>query len=324
VIQRLVVSNRTLGVVVNGKFYATLTDHLGSIIAVLDGERQVITRSYDLWGNKKVQVSAGYEELEKLIAWSFAGLIEPPQLSGKGLYWSKSRVYSSDLKHWLSIDPAVLYDPEKLITSTKDWNGMLYCNGDPVNFVDPSGQNSVFLGGAGTEFETAKYSNLIVNKMRSAGVADPVFIQNSTFLSKAGNVLATLAMRESPLHSNSSLFNSFINPVINASNTNGGQRNIIGYSYGSVTGAQAALRMANSGTKVDNLVLIGSPISTSSELYKSLINNSNIGNVQRFDISNDPFSNGIDLGNIFNMNNHFHYDNNGSGQQDALINQFNF
>ena len=144
-IQRLVVSNRTLGVVVNGKFYATLTDHLGSIIAVLDGERQVITRSYDLWGNKKVQVSAGYEELEKLIAWSFAGLIEPPQLSGKGLYWSKSRVYSSDLKHWLSIDPAVLYNPEKLITSTKDWNGMLYCNGDPVNFVDPSGHYSQHL-----------------------------------------------------------------------------------------------------------------------------------------------------------------------------------
>jgi RHS repeat-associated protein len=139
VIQRIVIAQKTVGIVVNGKFYAVLSDHLGSIVAVYDGNKKIITRNYDLWGNKQVKVESGYEELEKLIAWSYAGLIEPPQLSGKGLYWSKSRVYSSELKHWLSVDPAVMYSPEKLISSTQDWNGVLYCNGDPVNNVDPSG-----------------------------------------------------------------------------------------------------------------------------------------------------------------------------------------
>lgn len=245
----------------------------------------------------------------------------------------KNRFYDPILKKFLTPDSFFLENPEKCIGSPVECNLYSYAKNSPLNFVDPSGLNSIFLGGAGTEYETGLYSNSIVNKMQSVGIAEPRFIQNSTFLSKAGNLAASLAMRESPLHQNSSIFNSFLNPIINASNSNGGQRNIIGYSYGSVTGAQAALRMANSGTQIDNLVLIGSPISSSSELYKSLLGNSNIGNVSRIDIPNDPFSNGININSLFdgglfnvpaNVKRHFYYDNNSSGQQDALIRGMRF
>ena len=166
VIQKVVVANKTVGVIVNNKFYAVLTDLLGSIIAVYDNNTKVIARSYDLWGNKTSQVQNGYEDVEKLIAWSFAGLIEPPQLSGKGLYWSQSRVYSAKLKHWLSIDPAVMYYPEKLTSSTQDWNGVLYCNGDPVNNVDPSGHYVKQIG---------KYSGAVLQEsMTTFGPGDVV------------------------------------------------------------------------------------------------------------------------------------------------------
>ncbi|RYZ89468.1 MAG: hypothetical protein EOP04_06740 [Proteobacteria bacterium] len=60
---------------------------------------------------------------------------------------------------------------------------------------------------------------------------------------------------------------------------------IIGYSYGSVKGAQEALGMANLGIRVDNEALVGSPISSDSALYKALFSNPNIRNVFRFDIN---------------------------------------
>ena len=71
----------------------------------------------------------------------------------------------------------------------------------------------------------------------------------------------------------------------------GEQLNLSGYSYGSVLQANVALRLADMGIKVDNLILIGSPISDKSELYNALTNNKNIGKVVRQDIKGDLLSN---------------------------------
>lgn len=73
------------------------------------------------------------------------------------------------------------------------------------------------------------------------------------------------------------------------------QFNLVGYSYGSVLQAQVALKLANSGQTIDNLVLIGSPISDKSELYNQLSNNKNIRNILRFDLKNDALSNPQDV-----------------------------
>ena len=75
----------------------------------------------------------------------------------------------------------------------------------------------------------------------------------------------------------------------------GEQFNLAGYSYGSVLQAHAALKLANSGQKIDNLILIGSPISEKSALYKQLQKNKNIGNVLRIDIDGDKLSNPQDI-----------------------------
>lgn len=57
----------------------------------------------------------------------------------------------------------------------------------------------------------------------------------------------------------------------------GNQFNLIGYSYGSEVAAQVAVNYARGGTKIDNLVLIGSPISE--DYLKTVQNTKNIGNV---------------------------------------------
>lgn len=75
----------------------------------------------------------------------------------------------------------------------------------------------------------------------------------------------------------------------------GEQLNMVGYSYGSTLQAQVALRLADQGQVIDNLVLIGSPISDKSELYKQLKGNKNIKNVIRYDIPGDYLSNPQDI-----------------------------
>jgi RHS repeat-associated protein len=71
----------------------------------------------------------------------------------------------------------------------------------------------------------------------------------------------------------------------------GEQLNLSGYSYGSVLVAHIALRLSELGVRVDNLVLIGSPIPSDSELFKDLTKDKNIGAVIRHDIPGDYTSN---------------------------------
>jgi pimeloyl-ACP methyl ester carboxylesterase len=73
----------------------------------------------------------------------------------------------------------------------------------------------------------------------------------------------------------------------------GGQFNLIGYSYGSLVAAQTAAYYADKGQYVNNLVLIGSPISA--EFLSQLQSNSNIGNVvvQNLTFNKDPIYAGM-------------------------------
>jgi hypothetical protein len=73
----------------------------------------------------------------------------------------------------------------------------------------------------------------------------------------------------------------------------GGQFNLIGYSYGALVAAQTAAYYADKGQYVNNLVLIGSPISE--EFLSQLQSNSNIGNVivRNLTFNKDPIYAGI-------------------------------
>ncbi|MBC3908052.1 hypothetical protein [Undibacterium umbellatum] len=75
----------------------------------------------------------------------------------------------------------------------------------------------------------------------------------------------------------------------------GSQFNLIGYSYGSEVATQVAVNYARAGTKVDNLVLIGSPISD--DFLKTVKNTKNINNVIVLDLEKqgDPIKAGIPL-----------------------------
>lgn len=101
------------------------------------------------------------------------------------------------------------------------------------------------------------------------------------------------------------------------------QFNLIGYSYGSLITAQLAIKYATKGSKVDYLVLIGSPISR--ESLTRLYNTANIRNIIVIDLDHqgDPIYAGMsklelaaNLLNLYdqmqNSTGHFYYDKEGN------------
>lgn len=95
---------------------------------------------------------------------------------------------------------------------------------------------------------------------------------------------------------------------------------MIGYSWGAAMSAQAALTVAASGQRVDNVVLIGAPITQG--LLNALQSNPNIGSVQIINLTaqGDPIYAGMSnsqllssaptLGSQFlsgNAEGHFYY-----------------
>jgi len=73
-------------------------------------------------------------------------------------YWSHSRIYSAHARQWLSIDPTIIWNPETLLNKPGNWNSTMYCSGDPVNFVDPSGHYAMLANemGRSTAYELTR------------------------------------------------------------------------------------------------------------------------------------------------------------------------
>jgi RHS repeat-associated protein len=196
-----------------------------------------------------------------------------------------------------------------------------YVLNNPINAIDPDGARVYFIGGAGNDSDGWNYISRWGQAFRNAGIND--FIRINASHGKGGDVAFTNFYRNSATESeynmrvapaggglypeytgrevpvNNSMINSTAKLYKQQLKDNplkeGEQFNLAGYSYGSVLQAQAAIKLANDGVVVDNLVLIGSPISDKSDLWKELNSNKNIKNVIRYDIKGDLLSNPQDV-----------------------------
>ncbi|GAB4262492.1 MAG: hypothetical protein Kow0079_18390 [Vicingaceae bacterium] len=181
---------------------------------------------------------------------------------------------------------------------------------NPLIFTDPDGKRLYFVGGAGNDSDGWNYINRFKNIFTAKGIKgftridasggkakDIAFTTSYKNFSHVGqHLVKTERGLEVKLKRRDHIqIEKAVNAIMADLAANplaeGEQLNLAGYSYGSVLQANVALRLADKGVKVDNLVLIGSPISDKSELYNALTTNENIGKVIRYDIEGDKLSN---------------------------------
>lgn len=217
-------------------------------------------------------------------------------------------MYDPALGRWHSLDPLA----DKYYSTSP----FVYCLNTPINAIDPDGKRVYFVGGAGNDQIGWDYTNRWGSSFANSGIQGfqrlNVSHDNPQRLQEGGKPFGDMNFTSSFRSSRNSQYVSWpsgmvqsdrkqdkmIDKAVSDMQTNlaenplakGEQLNIAGYSYGSVLQAHAALGLADGGQKIDNLILIGSPISSDSDLFKELSNNENIGNVIRVDIDGDFFS----------------------------------
>lgn len=230
-----------------------------------------------------------------------------------GLDWTDygARMYMRDILRWGAGDPLA----DKYFSSSP----YVYVLNNFVNAVDPDGKRVFFVGGAGNDQIGWNYTAKWQRAFEQGGIQGFTRINAShdnpedlrSGQSPVGDILFTASHRNSafePVPGSHFMEDRYIqdDQIDNAVDqiqenvkanplADGEQFNLAGYSYGSVLQAHVALRLANSGQKIDNLILVGSPISEKSGLYRQLMNNKNIGKIHRIDIEKDLLSNPKDI-----------------------------
>lgn len=134
------------------------------------------------------------------------------------------------------------------------------------------GDGTYFFGGAGMDGE---YIEDMGVALKDAGISDVHIVDRELW---SGGTLADAAVGVFALRDEIDLGDKInFNEKFTAQGDGQGQLNLIGYSYGSLVASQVAMTHVQKGGVVDNLVLIGSPISKN--FLKVLRNNPNINNV---------------------------------------------
>jgi len=115
--------------------YYAVKDHLNSIHALIDESgNTVMTVNYDAWGtplNSELSIQNSSFQLRYLFQGREWSLVT-------GLYNFRARWYDSNIGRWLSKDPIGLEGGLNLY---------VFCENDPVNFIDPWGEASTKIDG---------------------------------------------------------------------------------------------------------------------------------------------------------------------------------
>ena len=106
-----------------------VTDHLGSIMSLIDNYDWAYDVTFDTWGKRDVSMPYWFEPGFN------RGFTGHEHLDEMGLINMNGRMYDSDLGRFLSPDPFIQspYNPQ-------NYNRYSYCLNNPLKYTDPSGE----------------------------------------------------------------------------------------------------------------------------------------------------------------------------------------
>ena len=123
-------SNQPLAMKYNGTLYYYILNAQGDVVRIIDGSRNVVASySYDPWG-KIVSSSGTLADVNPL---RYRGYYYD---SETGFYYLQSRYYDPELGRFINADSYASTDATGLLSA----NMFAYCENDPVNRSDPSGE----------------------------------------------------------------------------------------------------------------------------------------------------------------------------------------
>ena len=112
---------------------------MGDIVAIYDTVgAKVAEYTYDAWGNCKIESSTTNYTVANANPFRYRGYYYD---TDTGLYYLNARYYSPEWRRFISPDNTAYLNPKNV----NGCNLYAYCNNDPVNFVDPSGNAAILL-----------------------------------------------------------------------------------------------------------------------------------------------------------------------------------
>ena len=129
-------SGAAMAVLYNGTSYYYVTNIQGDVIAILDTSgTAVVEYAYDAWGNIILTTGSMAGTLGAHNPLRYRGYVYDKET---GFYYLQSRYYNPEVGRFINAD-ALVATGQGLLGN----NMFAYCNNNPVNYIDPSGESCV-------------------------------------------------------------------------------------------------------------------------------------------------------------------------------------
>lgn len=126
----------------NGQMYYPYTDHLGSILTVVNETgSEKYEQSFDAWGRKRNPLNWSYNNIPAVPAWLYRGYTGHEDMPQFALINMNGRMYDPVVGRMLSPDP-YLQEPD----NTQSHNRYSYAMNNPLKYTDPTGYNFISSG----------------------------------------------------------------------------------------------------------------------------------------------------------------------------------
>lgn len=124
----------------NINIYDVYTDHLGSIVFVVNGDDAswVAEQNFDAWGRKRNPNTWTHAGVPAVPDWLIRGFTGHEHIAELGLVNMNARMYDPTIGQMLAPDNYI-----SMPLSPGGYNRFLYANGNPLKFIDPDGNHPI-------------------------------------------------------------------------------------------------------------------------------------------------------------------------------------